>query len=105
MTASDAKSAFQDTAVTNDEKEFWRLVIRKGLPRWKIFRRPIAVSELDHYCWGQQKYAWQQLKDKIGPEDQIWPFALNVRSYLGFRKGFVVVRKGQPIGGIITEVS
>ena len=39
------------------------------------------------------------------PGDEVWPFCLHVRKYLGMRSGYVVLRGGITIGGIITEVS
>jgi hypothetical protein len=85
----------------NAEHAFWQKAM-KGLPWFRWFRRPVPVEELDARLQGMLKSEWESLRAKIQPGDKIWPFEIHVRRYLGMRKGFVVVRRGEPIGGIVT---
>jgi hypothetical protein len=86
--------------------EFWNLVVREGLPRFRYFRRPTLLEILDGQFLGGRLHAdWESLKAKILPGDQIWPFEFHVRAYLGLRRGYIVLRRGRPVGGIVTEVS
>jgi hypothetical protein len=84
--------------------DFW-VQAMKGLPTCKFLRRPVPIAELDSQCQGRLKADWENLKAKMVPGDQIWPFKLDVRSHLGMRRGFLVLRCGKPIGGIVTLVS
>jgi len=86
------------------EDAFWQKAM-SGLPRFRWLRRPTPVAELDALFNGRLRAEWEALKMRIEPGDQIWPFELNVRSYLGLRKGYLVLRRGKPIGGIVHIVS
>ena len=86
-----------------DETEFWRLVIREGLPRFRWFRRSIDIAKLDRRLSSRRD--WLQLKAKLEPNDRLWPFELHVRNYLGLRRGFVALRSEEFVGGIVTEMS
>jgi hypothetical protein len=81
---------------------FWKQAMR-GLPWFRFLRRSLTTSLLDELLgdWDE----WLELKAKIEPGDKIWPFEIHVRSYLGMRKGFLVLRCGKPIGGIVGIVS
>jgi len=83
-----------------DEADFWRRVVREGLPRFRWLRPSVDAATLDLH--GPD---WLRLKERIQPGDKVWPFKLQVRSYLGMRSGFVVLRRGEFVGGIVTLVS
>lgn len=85
--------------------EFWERMAQ-GLPRFRFLRCSIPVQQIDQELTGSQLQAqWEQLKEQMQPGDQIWPFEHHVRPYLGMRRGYLVLRRGRPIGGIVTEVS
>jgi hypothetical protein len=89
-----------------EELEFWNLVVRKGLPRFRFFRRSTSPGLLDcTFLGGRLQADWENLKAQMLPGDRIWPFEFNVRAYLGLRRGYIVLRRGRPVGGIVTEVS
>jgi hypothetical protein len=89
-----------------EEVEFWEKAARKGLPSFRWFRRPLSPERLDPELLGTFLAAeWQALKARMQPGDQIWPFEFHVRSYLGMRRGYVVLRRGRPIGGVVTLMS
>jgi hypothetical protein len=88
------------------ETAFWELVVQKGLPRFRFLRRPSTPELLDRRFLGSRlEVEWEKLKTQMQQSDQIWPFEINVRSYLGLRWGYVLLRQGRPVGGIITERS
>ena len=92
--------------MTVTEADFWEQAARKGLPWFRWLRRSVPIAELDDtFQDGRLREEWKQLKEQIQPGDQVWPFAFHMRSYLGLRKGYLVLRRSKPIGGIVTEVS
>lgn len=89
-----------------DETEFWEDAARRGLPALRFLRRPLRPEQLDGMLIGSHlEGEWLRLKDKIQPGDQLWPFELNVRRYLGLRRGYLLLRRGRPVGGVVTVVS
>lgn len=87
------------------ESGFWLLAM-KGLPWFRCVRRAVSVDTLDQQFAGTSlQYAWEQLKGQLEPSDRIWPFTIHVRAYLGMRQGYLVLRRGKPLGGIVTIVS
>lgn len=92
--------------MTEDEQRFWRRAVTSGLPWFRWFRRPLTVAQLDVEFEGTSlKQEWLALKAQMQSGDQIWPFRFYVRKYLGMRSGYVVLRRGRPIGGLVTIVS
>jgi hypothetical protein len=90
----------------NQEEEFWLEVVQEGLPRFRFLRRPFSCEKIDRELFGGRlEKDWERLKEQMQPGDEIWPFELNVRSYLGLRRGYAVVRGKKPVGGIVIEVS
>jgi hypothetical protein len=88
------------------EQLFWEEATRKGLPRFRFLRRSTPLAELDRRFRGTLlESEWERLKASLQPGDRIWPFSFNTRAYLGLREGYVVLRNGKPVGGIITTVS
>jgi hypothetical protein len=87
------------------QNEFWQAA-RHGLPWFRFLRRSIKPAVLDQQLQSPTLIAeWQTLRSQMQPGDKIWPFEFHVRSYLGLRRGYLVMRKGQPLGGVITVVS
>jgi hypothetical protein len=88
------------------ETEFWEQAARKGLPRFRFLRRPLSPERLDCELRGTLlEDDWLQLRSRMQPGDRIWPFEFHVRRYLGMRRGYLVLRKGRPLGGVVTVVS
>ena len=89
-----------------DEEEFWKQAAAKGLPWFRWFRRSIPIQQIDQEMEGtKREEAWNCLKAKMEPTDKIWPFKFHIRSCLGMRSGYVVLRKGKPIGGVVLLLS
>ncbi len=89
----------------DSDDDFWKLAARKGLPWFRFLRRPVPVRQLDDEFPGRLQTEWQTLKGKMQDGDKIWPFCFHVRSYLGMRSGYIILRRGKPIGGLVTIVS
>jgi hypothetical protein len=88
------------------EAEFWEQAARTGLPRFRFFRRSLSPERLDRELLGTNLAAdWQALKARMQPGDRIWPFEFHVRRCLGMRRGYLVLRQGRPVGGVVTMVS
>ncbi len=86
--------------------EFWEQAARSGLPRFRFLRRSLAPEQLDDELLGSQlEDEWLQLRSQMEPGDQLWPFEFHVRRYLGMRRGYLLLRRGRPVGGVVTEVS
>jgi hypothetical protein len=87
------------------EAAFWEQA-RRGLPWFRFFRRSIAPEQLDAEFLGSFVEAeWLSVRCQMRPGDQIWPFEFHVRAFLGMRSGYLVLRQGRPIAGIVTVVS
>jgi hypothetical protein len=84
------------------EQEFWKLAARVGLPRFRIFRRPLSVAQVEAEMG--LLTGWQAVKQSLRTGDKIWPFEFN-RYSSGYRKGIVVMRGGEAVTGILTTVS
>jgi hypothetical protein len=88
------------------ELEFWEQAVLKGLPWFRFLRRPILPEQLDREFIGTRLEAdWLDLKTQMQPGDKLWPFEFHVRKFLGMRTGYVRLRQGRPVGGIVTVVS
>jgi len=90
----------------NDEATFWDEAARKGLPWFRSLRHPLPPEQLDRELIGTQlEDEWSRLKEQIQPGDQLWPFEFYVRRYLGLRQGYLLLRRGRPVGGVVTVMS
>lgn len=87
----------------DEETAFWKWVVRNGLPRFRWLRRPFRPEQLDDRFRGTRlETHWLQLKERLLPGDKIWQFTLASNHRWGFRQGFVVLRNGEAIGGVVT---
>lgn len=84
------------------EAGLWREAARHVPFSYRWLGRSISVAEVDSKHPGLA--AWDDLKSSILPGDRICPFEINPRT-LAMRRGLVVIREGQAIGGIVTESS
>lgn len=80
------------------EEDFWAQA-GKHAP-W--FSSPLSVEEIDELLGDWPK--WLELKDSLKTGDRILPFAFNVGT-MAMRQGYVVVRDGRPVGGVVTLLS
>lgn len=85
------------------ESDFWKLAARVGLPKFRRFRRPLTVAEVDAE-FGGWLAEWEAVKQSLQPVDELWPFEFNQHS-LAYRKGIVVLRDGEAVAGILAAVS
>lgn len=89
-----------------EEAKFWLEAARKGLPWFRFLRRSISTDQLNQELLGTRlEDEWLQLRSRMQPGDQIWPFEFHVRRCLGMRRGYLVLRLGQAVGGVVTVVS
>jgi len=89
------------------EAKLWEQAVRRGLPWFRFLRRPLtpeAVEKAENLAGGRLEPAWLALKARIQAGDEMWPFEFD-RYTLGMRRGYVVLRRGKPIGGLVIEVS
>lgn len=88
----------------NSETEMWELIVRHGLPRFRWLRRSVPLSVADATLDNHPE--WPALRAQLAPGDAIWPFRYpRSRRVWGHREGFVVLRRGRFVGGIISVVS
>lgn len=84
-----------------NEEEFWKLVVRHGLPWFRRFRRSTSIEQVDAALTDWP--AWLELRSKIQPGDQIWPFLFpRSKKYWGKKRGYVVLRSRSFVGGLVT---
>jgi hypothetical protein len=84
------------------EEEFWREAMRHAPFAYRWCGKSIAVADLDAQLGHHAE--WIVLRKQIEAGDRIWPFAINPDTS-AMRTGYVVVRKGKAIGGVVTIVS
>lgn len=85
---------------------FWDQAARCGLPWFRFLRCSIVLEEVDReLCGTLLESDWLKLKAQMKPGDELWPFEFRVRRYLGMRKGYLVLRGGRAVGGVVTVVS
>jgi hypothetical protein len=84
------------------EAMLWSQAARHAPLLYRLFRRSVAVADLDARLNDFRE--WQQLKTQLLPDDLIWPFTFN-QGTLAMRQGFVVIRSGKPVAGLVTIVS
>jgi hypothetical protein len=85
----------------HSDGEFWSLVMREGLPRFRWARRPLRLAAIDEVLGGHPD--WPALRARVAAGDAVWPFRLpRSRRAWGHREGFVVLRRGRLLGGIVT---
>lgn len=87
----------------DNDAEFWSLVVRHGLPWFRFIRHSCPLRKVDVALRNHPD--WDELRSKIQPDDEIWPFRFpRSGRYWGKKYGYVVLRRGQFLGGIITTV-
>ena len=90
--------------MNNLEQRFWDSIVAGGLPRFRFLRRSTPVARVDAEL--QQSCEWRQLREQLRPGDCIWPFRYPRSKWLwGWHSGYVVLRDGRFVGGVVKEVS
>lgn len=85
-----------------DPNVFWRLAV-KGVPfTFRFLGRNLTIEALEPELSNNNQ--WHQAKQLYRTGDRIWPFVVNPDT-LGMRLGYIVVRNGTPITGVITQIS
>jgi hypothetical protein len=77
-----------------DEQALWSLA-SKHVP---LFGSSLSTGEVDRILESLQE--WASLRSQILPSDRIYPFAINLDT-MAMRLGYVVLRNGKPIGGVV----
>jgi hypothetical protein len=85
-----------------NEHEFWQAAAR-SIPFWRRFLGRSATVEQVEAEAGRSP-DWQRLRQELRPGDRIWAFEFNRRT-LAYRRGFVVLRQGKPVGGVVALLS
>ena len=89
-------------ALDDTEDGLWAAAATRVPFSYKWLRRSVSLdamdSEFGHFA------QWIALREHVLPTDRICPFIINPNS-LAMRKGFVVIRAGKPMGGIVTIMS
>ena len=84
------------------EQQFWEVALRNIPVSYRLLGRSARLADLDARFaqWSE----WQDVRARIEPGDRIYPFAFNLGT-LAMRLGYVIARRGRPIGGIVVLVS
>lgn len=83
------------------EHKFWQIAARHVPFSYRWFPRSLSLSDVDAKLSSGE---WEELKSQIKGGDKICRFGINPDS-MAMRRGYVVIRRRKPIGGIIVEVS
>jgi hypothetical protein len=85
---------------TLTESEFWEFIVGHCL------RKRVAVQDAESEA-ARLGTSWQEFKHVISGSDEIWNFRSSEDTWkrLAGRSGYVVLRKGQFIAGIVTELN
>ena len=85
-----------------NEDELWRIAAQNVPLRYRLWRQSLSIEQVEQMEPDVVHNAeWAKLKQNLCEEDKIWPFEFN-RNTLAYRKGFVIIRKGKPISGLIS---
>ena len=75
----------------------------KGVPfRFRWFNQSLSIESLNVELANCSD--WIDLRRRLRSGDRICPFTIN-KNTLSMRQGYVVLRKGKPVDGIITLMS
>ena len=86
----------------HDEETYLRAVMRSTFLSYRLLDRSMSVDELDRELPNHRE--WRALRPKIQDGDKIWPYIINPFLW-GMQAGYVVVRRGKPIGVVVRIVS
>jgi hypothetical protein len=77
-----------------NDADFW-VIASKHIP---CFSTALPVEEIDRTLgdW----HEWVALRGRINADDKVFPFAINVDTS-GMRLGYIVLRQGKPLGGLV----
>ena len=81
------------------EAGLWREAARHVPFKFRWLGRSLDIATVDTQVAGMAD--WQDLRACLEPRDRICPFTIN-RNTLAMRQGFVVIRNGMAIGGVVT---
>ena len=84
------------------EDQLWRVAANCVPFRYRWLKATLTVDAIDSEL--EALDAWPDLRRRIADGDRICPFEINADS-TSMRRGYVVLRAGQPIGGVVTLVS
>lgn len=85
-----------------DWPSFWRIAMRHAPISFRWFGRSINFDDISavYSRWDE----WQMAAKQWQPGDRIWPFKFNEFT-MAFRAGYVIVRNGEPVTGVVVLLS
>lgn len=81
------------------ESTLWRAAAWTVPFSYRWLGRSLSIADVDSQLTDFSD--WQELRVSIRAGDRICPFEIN-RNTMAMRRGFVVLRRGNPIGGVVT---
>jgi len=84
------------------DAESWEVAAKRIPFSYRWFGRSLTVAEVDAELSQWDK--WKALKAQLESGDRICPFTINPYS-MAMRRGYVVIRGREPIGGVVVEMS
>lgn len=87
--------------LNGDPRQLRREAMRHAPIAFRWFGRSLKVADLDAELSASPE--WQAFQQTLRPGDRIWPFTINPNS-LAMRSGYVLVRRGEAVGVVVTVV-
>lgn len=88
--------------LSGDSLEFWRQAMRHSPVSFRWFGRSLNPDDLAEELSGREQ--WRIAMEQYQAGDKIWPFIINPNT-LAMRLGYIIVRDGKPVTGVVTLVS
>jgi hypothetical protein len=85
-----------------DEQQLWYEAMRHVPISYRWFGRTIDVERIDAALGEMPE--WLTARKELQAGDKIWPFSINPGT-LAMRQGYVIVRDGRFMSGVVTVVS
>jgi hypothetical protein len=85
-----------------DEAQFWPEAMRHAPISYRWLGSSVSLDEIDAEL--RTSSEWSAVRKRYQHGDRIWPFIINPDT-MAMRLGYVIVRNGKPVAGIITIVS
>lgn len=83
---------------TGDVNHLWREAAQHAPMSFRWFGRTLALKDVDDELGHFEQ--WIKARRLHRPGDKIWPYRINPAT-LAMRIGYVIVRKGQPVTGVV----
>ena len=97
-----SRFALGNVPLSSDQIQFWHHAMKHAPVAFRWFGRSLRLEDVNAELYAHSD--WQAVKPTIQSGDRIWPFIINSDT-LAMRRGYVIVRDGRPVGGVVTVVS